>query len=113
MQHEPYYSLGHLDTCEVDVQHTIEGQDILIQHTDIGQRLARLLQPEAARTVLRGQTVFWRIPHSREVDALLVELIDPFISIRYAHPALVQLELALSEGVVLSHPSQPNSPREY
>jgi hypothetical protein len=26
-----------------------------------------------------------------------VELIDLFISIRYAHPALVQLELALGE----------------
>jgi len=80
------------------VQASLDGQDILIQHTDTGHRLARLLQPEAARTVLRGHTVFWRVSHNREVDALLVEVIDLFISIRYGHPALVQIELALSEG---------------
>ena len=36
--------------------------------------------------------------HNRDVDALLVELIDLFISVRYAHPALVQLELALGQS---------------
>jgi RNA polymerase sigma factor (sigma-70 family) len=46
----------------------------------------------------RDHTVFWRVSHNREVDALLVELIDLLTFIRYAHPALVQLELALSEG---------------
>ena len=103
-----YLFLADLHGCEVGVQHTHGGQDLLVQHTDIGQRLARLLQPEAARTVLRGQTIFWRIPHSRDVDALLVELIDLFISIRYAHPALVQLELALGEhGEKIAEPAQP------
>lgn len=103
-----YLFLADLNGAEVGVQHTPTGQDILIQHTDIGQRLARLLQPEAARTILRGQTVFWRIPHGREVDALLVELIDLFISIRYAHPALVQLELALNEGEAMTEkPAEP------
>ena len=95
MEQPRYFSLGRLDGAEVGVLHTLPGQDILIQHTGVGQRLARLLQPGAARTVLRGQTVFWRISHSREVDALLIELIDLFISIRYAHPALVQLEMIL------------------
>ena len=103
-----YLFLADLHGSEVGVQHTPGGQDLLVQHTDIGQRLARLLQPEAARTMLRGQTVFWRIPHSREVDALLVELIDLFISIRYAHPALVQLELALGDnGEKLAEPAEP------
>ena len=103
-----YLFLADLNGAEVGVQHTPAGQDILIQHTDLGQRLARLLQPEAARTVLRGQAAFWRIPHSREVDALLVELIDLFISIRYAHPALVQLELALNEGEAMTEePTEP------
>jgi hypothetical protein len=98
MQERDYQQLGTLNGTEVGVQASLDGQDILIQHTDTGHRLARLLQPEAARTVLRGHTVFWRVSHDREIDALLVELIDLFISIRYAHPALVQLELALSEG---------------
>ena len=103
-----YLFLTDLHGSEVGVQHTPVGQDVLIQHTDIGQRLARLLQPEAARTMLQGQTVFWRIPHSREVDALLVELIDLFISIRYAHPALVQLELAPGDnGEKLAEPAEP------
>ena len=36
---------------------------------------------------------YWRIVHDRQVDDLLVELIDLLISIRYAHPAMVQLEM--------------------
>ena len=98
MQESEYQPLGTVSGTEVGVQASLDGQDILIQHTDTGHRLARLLQPEAARAVLRGQAVFWRVSHKREVDALLVELIDLFISIRYAHPALVQLELALGQS---------------
>ncbi len=90
-----YFSLGRLEGAEVGVLHTLPGQEILIQHTDVGQRLARLLDPEAASTVKRGHTTFLRVAHNRDVDALLVELIDLFISIRYAHPALVQLEMIL------------------
>ena len=37
----------------------------------------------------------WRIVHNRQVDELLVDLIDLLISIRYAHPAMVQLEMVL------------------
>ena len=95
MQDESYHPLGPLNGAEVGVQPTPAGQDILIQHTDAGQRLARLLQPEGAHTVLRGGTVFWRIAHNRQVDDLIVELIDLLISIRYAHPAMVQLEMIL------------------
>ena len=95
MRENDYQRLGTLDSAEVGVQVSTDSQDILIQHTDTGHRLARLLQPEAARSVLRGQTVFWRVAHNRETDALLIELIDLFISIRYAHPSLVQLEMIL------------------
>ena len=90
-----YFSLGWLAGGEVGVLHTLPGQDILVPDSDVGRRLARLLDPQAASTVRRGSSTFLRIPHSPEVDVLLVELIDLFISIRYAHPSLVQLELTL------------------
>jgi hypothetical protein len=54
MQESEYQPLGTVSGTEVGVQASLIGQDILIQHTDTGHRLARLLQPEAARTVLRG-----------------------------------------------------------
>jgi len=101
-----YLFLVGLEGAEVGVQHTPAGQDILVQHTGVGQRLTKPLQPEAARTVLGGQTVFWRTPHSRGVDALLVERIDPFISIRYALPVLVQLQMALEPAQPSHRPSR-------
>ena len=89
------------------VDHTRVGQDILIEHSDVGQRLARLLGCDQADTIRRGDRRYWRVPHNHEVDGLLMELTDLFISIRYAHPTLVQLELVLPalsgvEGPVLS-----------
>ena len=108
MEEKDYQPLGSVSGTEVGVQACLDGQDILIQHTDTGHRLARLLQPEAARTVLRGHTVFWRVSHNRDVDALLVKLINLLISTRYAHPALVQLEMALSDGgATIPEPAKP------
>jgi hypothetical protein len=98
MQDESYHPLGHLVDTEVGVQPTIDGQDILIQHGAIGQRLACLLAPVAAEMDRRDGTLYWRIAHDPEVDRLLTELIDLFISIRYSHPTLVQLELDLEEA---------------
>ena len=95
MQDPQYFSLGQPDGTEVVVQHTLDGQDILIERTDTGMRLARLLGAGAVESVRQGDTIYWRIPHTPEVDRLLVELTDLFISIRYAHPTLVQLELEL------------------
>jgi hypothetical protein len=97
MRDESYSPLGHLDGAEVGVQPTLDGQDILIQHGDLGQRLACLLAsgPGQVQVFRRGEALYWRIPHNHEVDRLLMELTDLFISIRYAHPTLVQLELEL------------------
>ncbi len=95
MQEQPFQPLGHLASAEVGVQPTLDGQDILIQHSSVGQRLACLLAPVAAEIDRLDGILYWRIPHSQEVDHLLTELIDLFISIRYSHPTLVQLELDL------------------
>jgi len=95
-----YLSLGRLGSAEVGVLHTLPGQDILIQHDVLGQRLACLLGISKGDIVRREDGFYYRIPHDSQVDDLLVELIDLLISIRYAHPAMVQLEMVLE-------PAQP------
>ena len=100
MPDERYYPLGHVAGAEVGVQPTLDGQDIIVQHGEVGHRLACLLAPGPANAQVfrRGDDLYWRIPHTQRVDRLLTELIDLFISIRYAHPALVQLEMELESG---------------
>jgi hypothetical protein len=95
MEEPSYLPVGQLGGAEVGVQPTLDGQAILIQHGDLGQRLACRLAFGKADIIRRGDRIYWRIAHDKQVDGLLVELIDLLISIRYAHPALVQLELAL------------------
>ena len=108
MDNPRYFSLGWLAGGEVGVLHSLPSQDILIQDSEVARRLANLLDPGAATTIQRGQTSFLKVPHSRDVDALLFELVDLFIAIRYAHPALVQLELAPSDtGWMSIKPSEP------
>ena len=98
MQDQSYYPLGHLDGAEVGVQSTLDGQDILIRHSDIGQSLACLLGLGKADIVRQEDAYYWRIIHNRQVDDLLVELIDLLITIRCAHPAMAQLEHSLMMG---------------
>jgi hypothetical protein len=95
VQDESYYPLGLLDGVDVGVQPTLNGQDILIKQSDIGQSLACLLGFGKADIVRREGTYYWRIVHDRQVDELMVELTDLLITIRYAHPAIVQLEMIL------------------
>ena len=95
MQDESYHPLGCLDGADVGVQSTPAGQDILIRQSDTGQSLACLLGFGKADIVRGEDAYFWCIAHNRQVDELLVELIDLLISIRYAHPAMVQLEMVL------------------
>jgi hypothetical protein len=95
MQDQSGYLLGHVGGAEVGVQPTLEGQEILVEHGDLGQCLACLLGFGKANLVQQTGAYWWRIVHNRQVDDLLVELIDILISIRYAHPAMVQLEMVL------------------
>ena len=87
--------LGYLMGGEVGVQLTGDGQEILIPQSDTGQRLACLLGFGKTQIIRKGDERYWLVPHSRQVDDLLVDLIDLFISIRYAHPTMVQLEMVL------------------
>jgi hypothetical protein len=97
MDDNEYFALGHLDGIEVGVQPTLDGQDIWIEHSNTGRRLTCVLAMGQTDIVRREGAYFWRIAYSRPVDDLMVELIDFLISIRYALPKLVQLELALDE----------------
>jgi hypothetical protein len=99
MQDTSFLPLGHLDGGAVGIRSTIAGQDILIQQSDKGRDLANLLASGEIEFIQQEDISYWRIPHDEEVDRLLVELIDLFISIRYTHPSLVQLELELDETV--------------
>jgi len=98
METDGYYSLGTVVGHEVGVDHTLVGQDILMEHSEVNQRLASLLAFGDVEAVHREDTLYWRIVHNRQVDDLRVELIDLLISIRYAHPAIVQLEMSLEPG---------------
>ena len=95
MNEEEYCPLGTISGAAVGVQSTLDGQDIVIRQSDIGQSLACLLGFGQANIVRQEKGYYWRIVHNRQVDDLLVELIDLLISIRYAHPAMVQLEMVL------------------
>lgn len=97
-QDRPCYSFGLLRGHRVAVVYTLDGQDILVEHSDTGQRLAGLLANGQAQLIQMEGDAYWRVPHDHATDRLLVELIDLFISIRYAHPTLVQLELQLEEA---------------
>jgi len=90
-----YSPLGLLDGDAVGVQISLDSQDILICHGETGQRLACLLGFGKADAVQKEERHYWLVPHSRQVDDLMVELIDLLISIRYTHPAMVQLEMVL------------------
>lgn len=77
------------------------GQDILVEATPLGERLAWLLaamhgaeQPELQQV---GERPVLAVPHSPGLDERLVQLIDLFIELRWAHPRLVQLEMDLGE----------------
>jgi hypothetical protein len=83
-----------------------QGQDILVEATLLGERLAWLLaamhgaeQPEVQQV---GEQPVLAVPHSPELDGHLVQLIDLFIELRWAHPRLVQLELDLGDDEALA-----------
>ena len=115
MPDRTYYVVAHVKGAEVGVQSTPDGQDILIRQSGIGQSLACLLGFGKADIVRQADATYWRIAHNRQVDNLLVGLIDLLISIRYSHPTMVQLELALpvpSTSTALSVDSAEGSESE-
>jgi hypothetical protein len=75
------------------------GQDILVEATPIGGRLAWLLASLDGGAAPRKEEVrgrqFYVIHHSRDLDEHVMELVDALIELRIAHPRLVQLEMAL------------------
>jgi hypothetical protein len=80
------------------------GQDILVEATPLGGRLAWLLASldggdEPGRERVQGRQ-FYVIRHSADLDDHVTELIDTLIGMRIAHPRLVQLELDLADGEV-------------
>ena len=80
------------------------GQEILVEATSLGGRLAWLLASldgggEPGRERLQDRQ-FYVIRHSAELDDHVTELIDTLIGLRIAHPRLVQLELDLGDAEV-------------
>lgn len=90
-----YHHLGHIGDAEVGVQHSLRGQNILVQQGNAGCCLAGLLGIAAPEIVEREGVPFVRIPHTDQVDDLLKQVVEALISVRYAHPTLVQLHLEL------------------
>ena len=65
MRNDGYHSPGRLADHEVGVEHTLGGQDILMEHSEVGQRLASLLAFGDAEAFHREATRYWRIVHNR------------------------------------------------
>lgn len=97
-------SLQSVGGTRVAIRHREDaGQDILVEATPLGQRLAWLLasldggaapRKEQHPGGTRGQP-FYVVRHSRDLDRHVMELVDALIELRIAHPRLVQLELEL------------------
>jgi len=95
-----YRSLGCIDGTEVGVLPSRRGQSILVRQGEVGCHLAGLLGCTRPEIVEREGVAFLRIPHDGQVDKLLRQIVDVLISIRYAHPTLVQLQLELEREPV-------------
>ena len=68
-------------------------QCIRIQNTAFGGYLAQLLGSEN----LVSHEGYYQVDHTADVDELMCDLIDLFISLRYSHPRLLQLRLLPEE----------------
>ena len=85
--------IGRVANTSITVRSRGTGQEILIAATDLGRVLARLLAGNSRAPTQEGAYLI--LTHDREVDGRLKELADVTVAIRYAHPTLVQLVLAL------------------
>jgi len=80
------------------------GQDILVEATYLGGRLAQLLASldggsEPGKEQVQDRS-FYVIRHSAALDDHVTELIDTLIGMRIAHPRLIQLALDLPASPV-------------
>ena len=83
------------DTC-ISIQRVgSEEQQILLQATPQGLRLAQFLGREDSP---RRQDGFFVVEHTPEVDARLCALVDALTAVRWAHPTYTQLVLELPES---------------
>ncbi len=87
--------IGHVAGTAIAVRTRGTDQEILVAATGVGRALVRVL---AENGTAREEEAYLVLPHDREIDRRLKELVDALVAIRYAHPTLVQLTLELEEG---------------
>lgn len=87
-------TIGQIGDTEVVVRRTESRQEILIQATDVGQALARLL----GNGGVRREGDYLLLAHDCAVDERLKQMADVVITLRYAHPAFTRITLVLGGG---------------
>ena len=94
--------LGSIGGAQVAVQVRGLGQCILVQKSETGRHLVRLLgcEPQRLATVQTDGIGYWCLEHDGRVDELLRTTIDVLISIRYLHPSFMQLRLDLTDATL-------------
>ena len=94
--------LGSIDGAQIAVQVRGLNQCILVQKSETGQHLVRLLgcDPQRLATVQADGIGYWCLEHDSRVDELLRTTIDVLISIRYLHPSFMQLRLDLTDATL-------------
>ncbi|MBT7189419.1 MAG: hypothetical protein HN916_04440 [Anaerolineae bacterium] len=84
--------INFLKNTHITVKTNASGnQSILIEASTLGRNLAKTLGKHNL------EDGYYIIEYTAEVDKGITALIDTLISIRYAHPLLVQLTLDISE----------------
>jgi len=73
-----------------------DDQEILVQATPWGKRMAALLSGTSREERIDGH-VYLVVPHDEEADRIIRQMVEAFIALRYAHPRYVQLPLLLLE----------------
>jgi hypothetical protein len=91
------HSLGSINGAEIALWASGSHQTILVQVGEAGRHLVEFLGADSANATITttGDCQFWSVPHDERVDRCLKEIIDILISIRYLHPAFVQLQMQL------------------
>lgn len=95
---DEYKVLSSTEVGEVGVRLAGHGQEVWFAWEGWSRLLALTLARDLEwRREVAGEREFVVVRHDRELDDGVVELIDLLIDIRYSHPTMVQLQLALGE----------------